>query len=73
MNDQTRFPPQHLFWSDLPIIFNGAEIKNGAWGRWVSGRLKFPCGWGKKQRNDLIQEAVDFFFVFCSRVTGVGM
>lgn len=28
---QPRFPPQHLFWSDTPIIFNGAEIRM-AWG-----------------------------------------
>ena len=26
-NDLPQFPPQHLFWSDIPIIFNGAEIR----------------------------------------------
>ena len=43
-NDQPRFPPQHLFWSNLPIIYNGAEIRmvqasRESWKAWNA------CGW----------------------------
>lgn len=49
LNDQPWFPPQHLFWSDIVIIFNGPEIRM-AQGASERRKANIVGGWDAAER-----------------------